>query len=504
MRILSLLLLIFVLYAPPAVAETITEQELRAHITVLASDEFEGRKPGTEGENKTVNYIATQWSQAGLVPGTGNQSWYAPVTLVERLPNAFNAAFTVTSDMRQRRHVIPARDIILRARREREDILDIPAVFAGYANEKPEELRNLVSGKLALLQIRKPSGRNDLPDYLTRKKQLITAGAAAVLSVVKGNVRWSRTTRFYQRGETTLDGDKYHANVEGLIREGLLRKMLKKAGLPEDQLSIWQDDPYFRAMDMPVRIDLSAQTHIRKYASHNVVGKIPGSDQQSGAILFMGHWDHFGECRIADPLNPSKDRICNGAVDNASGISLMIEVSRRLAKANLSRDIYFLATTAEEMGLLGAYAFVDDAPFSLDRLITVFNADTVALAENGKKIAAIGLGKNSLDDEIEKIAKQENRELDRSGKAAAFVQRQDGYAFLQKGIPAYMITSAFADEDRLKAFIDGSYHNVGDELNEKLLLGGAVDDANFHVALGHYFGSTATYPEKASSDIGAN
>ncbi|OAO01211.1 hypothetical protein A8B75_15650 [Sphingomonadales bacterium EhC05] len=504
MRFLLNLLLVIVLHAPPAIAETITEQELRAHIAVLASDEFEGRKPGTEGENKTVNYIATQWSQAGLVPGTGNQSWYAPVTLVERFPSAFNAAFAVTSDKQQRRQVIPASDIILRAKREREDILDIPVIFAGYANEKPEELRRLVSGKLALLHMRKPKGRNDLPDYITRKKQLITAGAAAVLSVVEGNVRWSRSTRFFQRSGTTLEGDQYHGNIEGLIRGDRIRKMLKKAGLHEDQFGIWQGDPDFRAMDVPVRIDLSAQTHIRKYASHNVVGKIPGSDPQSGVILFMGHWDHFGECRIADPLNPSKDRICNGAVDNASGISLMIEVSRRLAKANLSRDIYFLATTAEEMGLLGAYAFVDDAPFPLDSLIAVFNADTVALAEDGRKIAVIGMGKAGLDDEIEKVAKQENRELDRSGKSEVFIQRQDGYAFLEKGIPAYMITSAFADEVRLKAFIDGSYHDVGDELNESLLLGGAVDDANFHVALGHYFGSTATYPEKGSSDIGAN
>lgn len=109
-----------------------------------------------------------------------------------------------------------------------------------------------------------------------------------------------------------------------------------------------------------------------------------------------------------------------------------------------------------------------------------------------------------LDGDIEIVAAQEGREIDRSGKADAYIKRQDGYVFLERDVPAYMITSAFADEERLQAYINGPYHDVSDEVNDSLLLGGAAADADFHVALGRYFSSTVTYPGKATSGSADN
>ncbi len=201
---------------------------------------------------------------------------------------------------------------------------------------------------------------------------------------------------------------------------------------------------------------------------------------------------------------PAKDLICNGAIDNASGLAVLIETAKRLAGAELERDIYFLATTAEEKGLLGTYAFAEKPPFRLERLVAAFNLDSVALAEEGRTIAIIGYGETGLDGDIEKVAARESRVIDQSANPNSFLRRQDAYVLLKRGIPAFLISSAFADEVRLNAFIDGAYHDVHDELNEDLLLGGARDDANFHVALGRYFGSTMTYPEKATSTNLAN
>ena len=214
----------------------------------------------------------------------------------------------------------------------------------------------------------------------------------------------------------------------------------------------------------------------------------------------MGHWDHLGICREAD----QEDRICNGAIDNASGISLLIETARRLANKRPDRDIYFLATTAEENGLLGAHAFVAEPVVPLDRLIAVFNADSVALTTEGKKIAVIGMGQSALDPQIDMVADQQGREIDMSGRPDVYLARQDGYVFTEKGVPAFMITSAFANEERLNAFINGRYHDVSDEPDEQLLLGGAADDANFHVALGQHFGNIATYPKKPTSGDAQN
>ena len=381
-----------------------------------------------------------------------------------------------------------------------ENALAVPLVYAGYANEDFEELRKLVGGKVALLPLSKPTGRDDLPDYRDRRARLIKAGAAAVISIVAGEGRWNRMKRFVGSGSMRLEGDDQHARFEGIVRRKFVRKLLKKAGLDKRQFELWQDESEFRAIDLPIQADMFAETDIRGLVSHNVIGRIAGSKPESGAVLFLGHWDHFGVCRREDPAVPEKDRICNGAVDNASGISLLIETSKRLMATPPERDIYFLATTAEERGLLGANAFVENPPIAIENFVVAFNADSVAIAKEGTKIAVIGLGETKLDPDIEKIASKERREIDRSGKPDVYLKRQDGYVFLRQGVPAYMITSAFADENSLNAFINGVYHDVSDELNDELQLGGAAADANFHVALGRYFSSTVTFPQKASGD----
>lgn len=500
MRFLTLIVF-FALCQPAQLrAELITEADLRQHIAILASDEFEGRKPGTEGENKTVNYIASQWSEAGLQPAATGGWWYEPVALVERKPLGSSAIFSIRRGNRERNFSASQDDILLRGRSDMENVLAVPVVYAGYANENPDELRKIVSGKIALMPLSKPIGRDDLPDYRDRKKQLVDAGAVAVISIVANEGRWNRMKRFVARGNMTLDGTEQHAGFEGIIKQKFVRKLLKKAGLNKRQFGIWQDDREFRATDLPIQADMFAETDIQKIVSHNVVGKIPGSNPDSGAVLFLGHWDHFGICRREDPSDPSKDRICNGAVDNASGIALLIEAAKRLKPTKPERDIYFLATTAEERGLLGAYAFAQNPSIALEKFVAAFNADTVAIAKEGSKIAVVGLGETKLDPHLEKIAEQENREIDRSGKPNAYLKRQDGYVFLEQGIPAFMITSAFVDETLLNQFIDGRYHDVTDELNTDLQLGGAADDANFHTALGRYFGSTSTFPQKASGE----
>ena len=321
-----------------------------------------------------------------------------------------------------------------------------------------------------------------------------------MISIVVTEGRWNRMKRFIERGNMTLDGDDQHASLEGIIRQKFVRKLLKKADIDKHQFKIWQEARSFSATDLPIMADVFAETDILRFASHNVVGKIPGAKPDGGAVLFLGHWDHFGVCRVKDPSDAFKDRICNGAVDNASGIALLIETAKRLSSAQPERDIYFLATTAEERGLLGAYAFARNSPVPIENFVAVFNADSIAITSNGTKIAVVGLGETNLDSDLEKVADQERREIDRSGKPNTYLKRQDGYVFLERGIPAFMITSAFADETLLNAFIEGKYHDVTDELTDDLPLSGAAADANFHVALGRYFGSTVTFPKKASGE----
>ncbi|MGB5724221.1 MAG: M28 family peptidase, partial [Parasphingorhabdus sp.] len=493
MRFIAVLILSSLFFTVGARAEAISEADLLRHIEILASDAYEGRKPGTVGENKTVNYIATQWSAAGLEPAGENGSWYAPVPLRERIPGT--SRLYISDGFRGKAVRLRQDEIILRSRDPSFRQSNIPVVFAGYAD--PGQDGSSVVGKLVLLPNRPPEDSDPGSNFHNRKLQLIRNGAIGVISVTDDQDRWPRFRRVYLRGSTAMIEPENHAAVEGLISLDQFRKMAKQSGL--DAESLLADRAAISVVDLGLSADATADTQVHPYTSHNVIGKIAGTDPDSGAVLFMGHWDHFGECRVLDPLQPGKDRICNGAIDNASGISLLIETAKRLSRDGHDRDIYFLATTAEEKGLLGARAFVRYPPIALANFVAVFNADTIALSDDRKNIAVIGLGQSALDGDIGIVAAKEGREIDRSGKADAYLARQDGYVFLERDIPAYMITSAFADEERVKAYIDGPYHDVSDEVNDSLLLAGAAADADFHVALGRYFSSTATYPGIATS-----
>ncbi len=494
--VVSLLLLI------PAVANAgeITEADLRVHIEILASNDFGGRKPGTKGENKTVNYIATQWAKAGLKPAANESSWYTPVKLAERVPVDQEISLTLSKNGRSKPVRLNEGEIILRGRMQFGEITNTQVVFAGYSVAPPPEQSDGLSGKLVLLPLHAPRDNKNIADYSERKASFLATGAAGIITIIDDGGRWMRNLRRYRQPGTALAGEGHHATVEGLITKKQVQRLFKKSGMDFDKAQAAAVLPDTRPLHLPIYAELSVETSVREYQSHNVTGKIPGTKPDRGAVLFLGHWDHFGTCRIQDANAALQDLICNGAVDNASGISLLIEVAKQLTGTRPDRDIYFLATTAEEQGLLGAKAFVENPVFPLNKLVAVFNADTIALAPEGKKIAVVGRGKTNLDTEIEEVANAEQREIDMTGKPDAYLKRQDGYVFLKKGIPAFMITSAFADEERLNAFINDRYHDVTDQLDDALLLGGAKDDANFHVALGKYFANTSTYPQKATSD----
>ena len=210
---------------------TITEEQLRKHIEILASDAFEGRKPGTAGENRTVNYIATEWRKAGLSGGAANSRWYMEVGLVERSPTSQKVTFFRQSANRTRKVDIGDGQIVLRGAEAVSQLSDIPLIHAGYAAASVAQLRPEVEGKIVFLfRFGRPNDPG-FPSYRERKARLIAAGARGVIAVIRGENRWLRFGRRFQRTVTSLDRHGQHAEVEGMISEAGLARLLRLIGL---------------------------------------------------------------------------------------------------------------------------------------------------------------------------------------------------------------------------------------------------------------------------------
>lgn len=452
-----------------------------AHIRVLASDEFAGREPGTDGEALTLRYLARQWFDIGLVSGTndpGNE-WFAPVRIVARTP----VDSLVQFNRRGRRIYVPADAVMALTSGKRSLVRNAPLVFLGQARGAVPA-RNDLAGRVAMIL-------DGGIDNSERQNALLAAGASAVLTVLDGerslaSVEARRRRSGYALAQDTLGGD-----LEAFVTREAMERILRTAGLSLTGLQAAALRGNGVPMPLDLAVSLEATTEETTILTHNLIGKIPGRRPGSGAVLFVAHWDHFGIC--AEP--PAEDIVCNGAIDNASGIASLTEVARRLnRRPQMDRDVYFLATTAEEIGLLGAHAFAEKPPLPLDRIVAAFNIDSNAIAPAGSSMAIVGRGMTPLDRHIEAAARKARVRILPGDAANAYVRRQDGWALLQHDIPTVMVTTAYSDLARMEAFFESDYHRPGDGLDRRIELGGAADDVKFLAELGRWFADPRRVP----------
>jgi hypothetical protein len=475
LALLAALALVLVPGVALAKRQTGLEAQLMAHIQTLASDEFEGREPGTEGEAKTLRYIGKQWFDIGLVSGTNDPSheWFAPVSLVERKPATSRALFF----RRGRALYSPADSVLVLTSGKRSLITNAPVLFVGKAQASMPS-RNELAGRVAMLL------DSDI-DGGERQSALLAAGASAVLTVLNGERTLESVSARRQRAGYALANDATGGDLEAFIAKSSIERLLAGSGQTLDGLLKVADKSDFAPQLLDLSVTLEATTEEATIRTYNLIGKLPGKRPGTGALLFVAHWDHFGIC--AEP--PAERLVCNGAVDNASGVAVLTEVARRLARGKqLDRDVYFLATTAEELGLLGAHAFAENPPLPLKQIVAAFNIDTIAIAPFGAPLAVVGKGMTPLDPQIAAVAAREKRRIVDGDAANAYVKRQDGWALLQHDVPSVMISSAYSDIARMEAFMEGPYHRPADNLGRSIELGGAAEDTLFHVALARWFG----------------
>lgn len=472
--------------AVPSQAKGVTEQQLRAHIEVLASDEYEGRQPGTEGEEKTVKYIAEVWAKAGLKPAAADGSWLEPVGLIQRGQGSAKIAYTA----KDRTLRVASDEIVLIGREAEYVAKDLPLFFAGYGVKADGSAVDGVAGKAVFILFEDPENvPKEARSSRARRDALVAAGATAVIFIADAQGNWPVLRRLYMsRAIRRAEGEK-RAEIEGAVSSEYVVALVTAAGRDWDKLRKSAKAEGYAGEALGANAAVALSTDIHRFDSSNVIGKLAGRRKGSGAVLYMAHWDHLGICEPEE----APDRICNGAVDNASGIAVLTEVARALAKKRHDRDIYFIATTGEESGLIGAYAYADKPVFPLDQIVLALNVDTIAVAPRGSKVTIIGRGTTKLDGVVEAVARKAGRKIESSTDANDYIKRQDGWALTQKGVPALMIGSAFADLDVMQKFLGSDYHGPEDELNAKTELGGAAEDADLHIALGQYFADARKY-----------
>ncbi|QQN73773.1 M20/M25/M40 family metallo-hydrolase [Croceicoccus sp. YJ47] len=292
-----------------------------------------------------------------------------------------------------------------------------------------------------------------------------------------------------------LSSNRFAGRAAGTPGEGLtldyLQAQWKAIGLKSgthDSASPWR---------APFRVTGANGEAVTTY---NLIGRIEGTDPQSGAVLLLAHWDHLG-AHNATCGRRFIDTICNGAIDNATGLAMITEIARNLrAGPRMKRDVYILATGAEEDGLLGARAFAADPPVPLGKFVAAFNIDSEGLAPAGAPAVVIGEKGDPLAALVQSVADEQAIVLvDPDAVNAMFLRRQDGYALMRAGLPAVMVSASFADAPRLARFMDGNYHRPGDEF-ETVELGAAVDMVRLHTALVRAAADPARFPGPLRSD----
>ncbi|WP_435417416.1 M28 family peptidase [Parerythrobacter aurantius] len=447
---------------------------LSEHIRVLASEDYGGRMPGTEGGARTEQYLVDTLQRAGFEPGARGGEWRQPVVLARYSPGSASLGV-----LRDRTRVALTGDQLVATGRE-ASWKDLPAEYVHFGEGNLPE--GALKGRAAVI----PAAR-------VREAFGALSGAApdAIIVLAATQEEFDGLKPALERGRWQLrdSGEEATRPAFVLVAPGGSAQLAELWKIGQDS-----EGP-MRVSQLPGELSLSVSPKAETIETHNVIGKLPGKVRDSGAVMILAHWDHLGTCGPAD----APDRLCNGAVDNASGIGVMLEVAKRVAaQGGLDRDLYVMGTTAEELGLLGAEAFAADPPFPLPTIVAAFNMDTVAIAPAGSPATVVGWGRTPLDAHIRSVVEAAGTKFTVLESTEQFVRRQDGWALLSRDVPTVLVSTSFGDEKAFNAFLSGPYHGADDEWRADLELGGATDDIFLHVALLKHFGSVARYQPGAT------
>ncbi len=512
-------------------AASLKPDALLGHIKVLSSDEFEGRGPGTPGEDKTVDYLTKTFKSLGLKPGNPDGTYVQAVPLVGFQATSALGSIKVgnqTIDLKTKA------DWVAVSRRVAEDVKvdGSNLVFVGYGVVAPEygwdDYKGLdVRGKTLVMLVNDPAVADPKdPTKLdpnafkgramtyygrwTYKYEIASEkGAAAVLLVHEtgpAGYPYEVVVGSWGRENVDLpstDGNAARVAVEAWLPLDKAKQVLTAAGQDFDALKAAARKADFRPVPLNASAKFEVKNALRKIQSRNVVAKVEGSDPKfkDEYIVYTAHWDHLGR----DP-NLKGDQIYNGAADNASGTAALVELAGAWARMKTppKRSILFLAVTAEEKGLLGAKHYATHPLYPLEKTLANINMDVINLWGRTKDVVSVGMGQTTLDDLLVEEAKAQGRTVSPDAEPEkGFYYRSDHFEFAKVGVPAldpkggtvYINKPADYGQARRDEYTKLNYHKVSDEVKPGWDLLGAVEDMSLLLRVGARVASGNAYPE---------
>jgi Zn-dependent M28 family amino/carboxypeptidase len=500
-------------------AHGITADLLRKHMVKLSSDELEGRAPGSPGEEKTIAYLTETFRSMGLAPGNPDGTYVQDVPLVGITPEP-DMSLTLTKGG-EAKVLSPGKDYVAFTKRVVDSIdMDGNVVFVGYGAVAPEygwdDFKDVdVKDKVLLFLVNDPPveglfGDKAMTYYGRWSYKFETAaarGAAGALVIHEtgpAGYPWE-VVGSSPYGESfdlaSADKNMGRARVEGWIQRPATEALFKMAGLDFEAEKQKAATKEFRPVSLGIHAKTSFRNELRTVASHNVVAKLEGSEAPDELVVYTAHWDHLGK---NDSLEG--DKIYNGAYDNASGTSALLEIAGAFARMDPKprRSVLFLAVTAEEQGLLGSRFYAENPLYPAEKTVADINMDGVNVWGRTKDLTVVGMGQSTLDDLAKRIAAEQGRVLKPDAEPEkGFYYRSDHFEFAKVGIPSFDPDDGvdyigkppgWGIENRDK-YTANDYHKPSDEVKDDWDLSGMVEDSVLYFRMGQELATGHEWPE---------
>ncbi|HCF25478.1 MULTISPECIES: M28 family metallopeptidase [unclassified Novosphingobium] len=514
---------------PQVAAPMISADTLNTVTRELSSDAYEGRGPATRAEDLTITYIIKRFKDAGLKPGNKG-SWLQEVPTLEieaKNPSALSVkaggqtmSFAFGSD-----YVAGSYRAVPQTR-----IADAPLVFVGYGINAPELGWNDyagidMKGKIAVVLVNDPDydAKDEVGLFKGKRmtyygrwtykyEEAARQGAAGVLIVHDTfpaaygwqvvNSSWTGPQLYIQ----SADNGMSNTEANGWIQKPAAEAILKASGQDLGALTAAARKKGFKAVPLSATASFGFDNTFKKTVSRNVIGIQPGKKRPDEYVLYTGHWDHLGRCNA----DATGDDICNGAIDNATGIAAMVAIAEANKRAGpADRSQVFLAVTMEESGLLGSKYYAENPVYPLSKTVGGVNMDGVAPGSPSRDVQITGGDKNELTRYLTAAMKTMGLyQTPEDHPERGSYYRSDHFSFAKLGVPMFAVGRGSdwvkggkaAGEAASEDYVQHRYHQPSDEYDPSWDWSGAVQETSLYYRLGRMLASTTDWPNWHKTD----